>query len=69
MARFFALAGLVYIFVCLPFFAVGDVFLDPSGEYSNDRATVVTLLQWGALVAPPLLLWAIGRTIISKDAG
>ena len=66
MTRLLALAVMFWLFVCVPFFAVGNEFLDPSAEYSAERQFWVATVQWIALLGPPLVLWIGSRLFHSE---
>jgi hypothetical protein len=67
MQRIIALLGTAWVFTCVPFFLVGDVLLDPSGEYSASRSFWVSVIQWLALLAPPVVL-GLAAIRLSKDS-
>ena len=66
-ARLVGLAAMFWLFVCVPFFALGHEFLDPSQEYSAERQAWVAIVQWAALLVPPLALW-VGTRIFSSES-
>ena len=64
--RLVAGAAMLWLFFCVPYFAVGHAFLDPSGDYSPERESWVAISQWIALLGPPLALWMSGRLFAAR---
>jgi hypothetical protein len=67
MTRLISVFATLWVFTCIPFFLIGHVLLDPSGEYSGDQLLWVSLVQWLALIVPPIALWTLSRTSALKD--
>jgi len=67
MTRLLAPVAMTWLFVCVPFFALGHELLDPSGEYSPERQFCVTMVQWTALLGPPFALWVCTRLFSSEN--
>ena len=64
--RFLAVLATLWLFTCVPFFLVGEAYLDPSSEYGEGKLFWVSVTRWLALIAPPLLLWALSRFLNSQ---
>ena len=60
--------AMAWLFLCVPFFLMGDGILDPSGLYSDEKLVWVATVQWAVLVAPLIALWFGFRSAVSKDS-